>query len=287
MDNSNSQNDNLNNSQNSENNIDIDNKNISGEENKNKKNKLKPFLIFIIVFALVFAGINIGIRLYNNSVTAPLVETTGDTTTNKDEPLVENPIDFSTLKEKNSDIYAWITVADTEVDYPVVQSPTDDSFYLKHDGETKKWSASGAIYTELINNTDFSDPITVIYGHNGYGSSMFTTLHRFEDEDFFNNHEYFYIYTTDRKLTYQVVSAFKYDDRHIMNSFNFADSDVLKEFQSYIQNPENSAKKNVRTELDTVIDENSKIVILSTCITNQKSNRYLVCGVLTNDEKTY
>lgn len=265
-----------------------DNNGNNNDNSKDKKSNLKYVLIFIIVFVVVFAGIYIGFQIYNRSITAPPAETTVQTTTARTQDnLVENPIDFDALKEKNSDIYAWIKVDDTEVDYPVVQSPSDDSFYLKHDGETKKWSASGAIYTELVNNTDFNDPITLIYGHNGYGSSMFTTLHRFEDSEFFNSHQYFYIYTPDRKLTYQVISAFKYDDRHIMNSFNFADKAVLKEFQSYIQNPENSALKNVRTDLDVTIDENSKIVILSTCITNQKSNRFLICGVLTNDEKTY
>ncbi|MDE6155375.1 MAG: class B sortase, partial [Eubacterium sp.] len=96
---------------------------------------------------------------------------------------------------------------------------------------------------------------------------------------------YFYIYTQDRRLTYQVVSAFKYDDRHIMNSFNFANLEELEEFQNYIQNP-TSSLKNVRTDLDKPLNSSSKIVILSTCITNQKSSRYLICGVLTNDEKT-
>lgn len=69
-----------------------------------------------------------------------------------------------------------------------------------------------------------------------------------------------------------------------MNSFNFRDDDVYKEFLSMIQNP-NSAVKNVRMP-EKELTTDSKIVVLSTCITNQKSNRYLVCGVLINDEKT-
>ena len=69
-----------------------------------------------------------------------------------------------------------------------------------------------------------------------------------------------------------------------MNSFNFRDDDVYKEFLSMIQNP-NSAVKNVRMP-EKELTTDSKIVVLSTCITNQKSNRYLVCGVLVNDEKT-
>lgn len=270
--------------------INLDNKQLESNhnsKNENKKNnKIKLFLIFIIVFVVVFCGVYFAIQLYNNHMAAPPKTTAPQTTQGtSEENLANNPIDFKSLQEQNDEIYAWIKVDDTNVDHPIVQSATDDEFYLKHKAEDKSWSASGAVYTELINSKNFKDPITVIYGHNGYGDSMFTTLHRFEDEEFFNNHPYFTIYTPNRKLTYQIVSAFKYDDRHIMNSFRFSDTAVLEDFQKMIQNP-NSVSQNIRTQLDTEINKDSRIVILSTCITNQKSNRLLICGVLTKDEKT-
>lgn len=254
-------------------------------EDKKKKNA-KLIIIFLIVFALIFCGVYFGIQLYNKQVNETPTDTTTPTTVSKVEEKVKNPIDFAALQAGNSDIYAYIKIEDTNVDYPIVQSPNDDEFYLRHTAEDKSWSSSGAVYTESANTKTFNDRVTVIYGHNGYGDTFFTTLHRFEKEDFFNNHPYFYIYTPEKKLTYQIISAFKYDDRHIMNSFNFADTVQFKEFEEYIKNP-SSALKNVRTELDTTVDENSKIVVLSTCITNQKSSRYLVCGVLVKDEQTY
>lgn len=257
---------------------------INNDE-KRKKNK-KLLLIFIIIFIIIFLCVYFGLKLYNQYMIQRPVEDTTISEHINEQGKVENPIDFDTLQSQNEDIYAYLKVPDTVVDYPIVQSPTDDEFYLKHSAEDKSWSASGAVYTELANNKNFNDRVTVIYGHNGYGDSFFTTLHKFENEEFFNNHPYFYIYTPDRKLTYQIISAFKYDDRHIMNSFNFANGNEFLEFQQYILNP-TSALKNVRTELETTVDIDSKIVVLSTCITNQKSSRYLVCGVLVNDEKTY
>lgn len=260
------------------------------EEDDGKKRKIKLVILFIIIFLVVFLGIRFGTQLYNKYMidkpaTTQSVSTTKPTVSQQT-AKVENPIDFASLQKQNPDIYAHIIIEDTNVNYPIVQSPTDDAFYLKHKAEDKSWSASGAIYTEIINSKDFGDRVTLIYGHNGYSDTFFTTLHKFEDSEFFNNHPYFYIYTPDRKLTYQVVSAFKYDDRHIMNSFNFSNNSVFAEFEQFIINP-TSALKNVRTELDTQLDENSNIVVLSTCITNQRSNRYLVCGVLVNDEQTY
>lgn len=257
------------------------------ENQDKKKNKKRIILLILAIVIFVCACVNIGIYLYNSSMAqreADLV-TTPDTTVSQTGPLADNPVDFAALQQGNDEIYAWIKIEDTDVDYPIVQSKNDDDFYLRHSAYDKSWLASGAIYTQGMNSKDFSDPVTVIYGHNGYRETMFTSLHQFEDEAFFGSHEYFYIYMPQRKLTYQVVSAFKYDDRHIMNSFNFAVPQDLANFQETVKNP-SSALKNVRTDLDVPMDENSKIVVLSTCITNQKSNRYLVCGVLVKDEKT-
>lgn len=257
------------------------------EENKHKKNTARTIILIIAILVLICSAVYIGYYVYNNYIAGREYESVTSTqaVSSSAENLADNPIDFVPLKEQNDEIYAWIKIEDTKVDYPIVQSKTDDSFYLKHSALDKKWLESGAVYTEGINNTDFSDPITVIYGHNGYKDTMFTTLHSFEKEEFFNEHPYFYIYQPNRKLTYQVISAFKYDDRHIMNSFNFYAGDDLVNFQQMMQNPE-SPVRNVRENLDVKIDKNSKIVVLSTCITGQKSNRYLVCGVLVKDEKT-
>lgn len=231
-------------------------------EDKKKKNA-KLIIIFLIVFVLIFCGVYFGIQIYNNHINETPTDTTVPTTVSEVQQKVENPIDFASLQAANSEIYAYIKIEDTNVDYPIVQSATDDEFYLRHTAEDKSWSASGAVYTESVNTKTFNDRVTVIYGHNGYGDTFFTTLHRFEKEDFFNNHPYFYIYTPEKKLTYQVISAFKYDDRHIMNSFNFADTVQFLEFEQYLSNP-SSALKNVRTQLDKELDEDSKIVVLST-----------------------
>ena len=114
---------------------------------------------------------------------------------------------------------------------------------------------------------------------------MFRKLDEYKDKSFWEANPYFYIYTPKRKLTYQVISAFKYDNRHILNSFDFNKEASIKEWQDTITNP-TSSLKNVRKNLDVPLSINSKIVVLSTCITNQRNNRYLVCGELVKDEKT-
>ena len=58
----------------------------------------------------------------------------------------EIPIDFAELKKVNDEIYAWIQVPDTNIDYPILQSETDDAFYLNHAFD-KKYDVFGAVFT--------------------------------------------------------------------------------------------------------------------------------------------
>lgn len=196
--------------------------------------------------------------------------------------IADNPVDFNSLKEINDEIYSWIYIPGTEVDYPVLQSKTSDYFYLDHD-VYKNYLFAGSIYTEACNMKDFSDRNTVLYGHNMLDGSMFATLHRFEDEDFFNKNKYIYVYLPERKLTYEVVSAYNYDDRHIMNSFNFSDDKEFEEYIKYVMNPR-SVVCNVNDEIRLNLD--SKLITLSTCLDSNDEGRYLVQGVLIKDERT-
>lgn len=248
----------------------------------------KAFIILAVI--LIIAGVGITVFQLISTQNAKnkdenLTSTTVQSTEVSSTATAKNPIDFNSLIKKNNDIYAWIKVPGTKVDYPIVQSKIDDDFYLKHSATDKSYSSSGAVYTQSINRKDFTDRVTLVYGHNGYGDTYFTTLHRFEKQDFFEKHSKFVIYTPTQKLTYRIVSAFKYDDRHIMNSFDFHNDDIFKQFIDMIQNP-TSANKNVRNSLDKEITINDNIVVLSTCFTGQKSNRYLICGVLIKNEKT-
>lgn len=257
-------------------------------ENGEKRKKIIKRILIILLLLFICFSVFLVVYFYNESVVeseyGDMRETLQGEVTSDNK--VESPVDFDAMQKGNDEIYGWITVDDTNVNYPIAQSATDDAFYLKHSAVDKSWVASGAIYTESCNSKDFDDPITVVYGHNGYSDIMFTTLHKFEDKEFFDKHEYFYIYIPGKKLTYQIISAFKYDDRHIMNTFNFNDEAQLTGFQAMLRNPQ-SSEKNVRNRFDAEINKDSKIVILSTCITGQKSNRYLVSALLVKTEETY
>lgn len=206
----------------------------------------------------------------------------------KDEKIT-NPVDFEALKARNPDICGWIYIPGTEeaygtaIDYPILQSGEDkeEDFYLTHDLDGKKLF-DGSVYIQKLNSKDFSDPNTLIYGHDLYNKMMFTPLRKYRNADFFNSHGDMYIYIPGHILTYKIYSAFVYDDRHILNSFNFYSEEGFSDFLNETLNP-SSMVKNVRQGVNVTTKD--RIVTLSTC-TNNKSERYLVTGVLTDDRLT-
>ncbi len=194
---------------------------------------------------------------------------------------VEIPIDFASLQARNPDVYAWITVPGTNIDYPILQSDGDNSYYLDHtlDGES---SPEGSIFTENYNSKDFEDPNTVIYGHNMKNGSMFQNLHNYQDREFFNNNRDVTIYTPDAIRHYKIFAAYLYDNRHILASFDFSDPWVYKQYLDQIFSIRDM---NSCIDTDTKVGVEDKIITLSTCYGTQHDVRYLVQAVLVSIEK--
>ncbi len=201
--------------------------------------------------------------------------------TGEEKNRIVNPIDFDRLSEINPEIYAWIEIPNTKIDYPILQNE-ENTYYLYHN-MYREPEFAGCIYTERANQKDFSDPVTVIYGHNMKNGSMFQNLHRFEDTEFFDENPYVYIYTKGHKLIYKIFAAYMYDDRHILNSFEFKVQEVL---QTYIDDiyEKNSVNGNLRS--DRKVSADDRILTLSTCVGGMPNSRYLVQAVLESDEKT-
>ena len=194
---------------------------------------------------------------------------------------IEIPIDFDALKQRNPDAYAWITVPGTPIDYPILQSPDDNSYYLTHtiDHEEK---TEGAIYTENYNSTDFEDPNTLIYGHDMRNGTMFRSLLEYQDREFFDKNREIIIYTPDAIRHYKIFAAYPYDNRHILLSFDFSDKSV---YRQYLENIFSIRDMNAYIDTSVEVDTDDKIITLSTCYGAQREMRYLIQAVLTDTEQ--
>lgn len=218
-----------------------------------------------------------------------IVETTEEETEEPEDVLTalgikvpEKDLDWDALHEECEDIYAWIYVPDTTVDYPVLQHPTDNSYYLNYNMDGTR-GFPGCIYTEDYNRKDFSDVHTVIYGHNLKDKTMFTSLHNFENEELFEKEHYIFIYTEDYVFVYQIFAAYEYPSIHLLDNYDFTNEYVYADFLKQIYATQDRVA-NVKKEIRVTTDD--QILTLSTCTRDSnESLRFLVTGVLINPRK--
>jgi len=193
-----------------------------------------------------------------------------------EENTSDSPVDWEGLWEVNEDVYAWITVPGTVIDYPILQHATDNTYYLNYNIDGS-YGYPGCIYTENMNAKDFTDNNTVIYGHNMKNGSMFAGLHQYEERSFFEEHPQVLIYTPEKEYEYTIFAAYIYDDRHLLYSFDFANDDV---YASYLDTVLNMRDLSANIRDDITVTREDSIITLVTCMSNQPDKRLLVQAVL-------
>lgn len=190
--------------------------------------------------------------------------------------IPEKNIDFDELHSTISEnIYAWIYIPNTHIDYPIFQDPVDNTYYLTHNVDGSE-GYPGCIYTENYNSKDFSDPHTVIYGHNMRDTTMFSDLHLYEDQTFFDNNRYVFIYTEDgQTLVYKIFAAYQTNNSHQLLNFDFLDKQVLLE---YLENTPQRMQEPCIYDDTTEFSEDDQLLTLSTCVIQERQFhlRYLV-----------
>ncbi len=89
---------------------------------------------------------------------------------------------FDELRAINQDIVGWVSINDTEIHYPVLQS-SDNDYYLNRNYKGERTRA-GSIFMDYRNHPEEAKH-TILYGHHMRDGTMFNELERFTDEAFF------------------------------------------------------------------------------------------------------
>ncbi len=189
-------------------------------------------------------------------------------------PAYVSPVDFESLWSMNPDIYAWLCIPGTNVNYPILQREGDDSFYLDHDSEGEP-SQSGALFTEeTYTKKDFSDPVTVVYGHNMRSGAMFGKLQEtYSEQDGLETYRDMVVYLPERELHYEAFAAVPHDMRHILYYNDFTDPEV---FQKFLEQTLSVRSINANIDENVEVTAEDQLLILSTCLRGDRDRRYLV-----------
>ena len=116
---------------------------------------------------------------------------------------------YGALYEQNNDFVGWIQIDGTNINYPVMQTPDNPDYYLKHSFE-KTWSDYGVPYLDEACVIGQSNNL-VIYGHHMSNGSMFCDLELYSDPAFCMDHPVIRFDTLSSFGEYEVIAVFRYN----------------------------------------------------------------------------
>lgn len=183
-------------------------------------------------------------------------------------------INIQKLKEANVDTVAWIIVEGTNINYPIVQSTTND-YYLTHSYD-HSYTHNGWTFMDFRNDSLLNDQNTIFYGHNLFNGTAFGSLSNI----FRTNHSDIYIMvisSEQKKYTYKVFSAYEIDPEVYYLQTDFYSNESYQQFLDTIRN------RNI-INVENSVSVNDKIITLSTC-TDDNSGRKVVHAKLVGIEE--
>ncbi len=177
------------------------------------------------------------------------------------------------LKARYPDLYGWITVSGTNINYPIMQAK-DNDYYLNHSYNGTMLGA-GAIFADFTCEPRLlSNKNLVIYGHHMSNSSMFNQLDNFLKESFFMNNGKITVYTLDGMYTYEIYSIYDTNKLDPYITTYFSSNDIFVDFA------ERSEAKSIYRKEDILFTHKSKLLTLSTCNNRFEGGRIAVHAVL-------
>ncbi len=167
-------------------------------------------------------------------------------------------VDFSQLREMNSDVAGWIQLKGTNINYPFVHTSNND-FYLDHSIE-KKYSRAGWVFADFRNHVDGTDRNLILYAHGRYDSTMFGTLRNILSSGWLNNSENFTVRTSTDKVNalWQVFSVYRVPTTNDYIQTDFRND---AEYQTMLDTIKNRSSHNFNTN----VSASDRILTLSTC----------------------
>lgn len=219
------------------------------------KKIIKMIMDILIIACLVIAGY-FGIKIFERYQEDHQLNTTYDSIRKNNKS--GKKINWEKLKKINPDIVAWIYVKETNIDYPVVQGKTNQSYL--HTNFKGQYTYGGCIFLDSKDKKDIDlNDHSVFYGHHMRNGSMFADLVKFREEGFAKKHQ-IELYTPDKTYHLKAFSAYaKTADTSI--PITFKNQEEKKEYLSRLKN---------RNTVSSIIknapkDDNTPIFTFATC----------------------
>lgn len=218
-------------------------------DNKKKKVIILMLCFCFVVFALIY--------LIFDSRNSDYLYVNIERNDNVNNPTYYKEIINAAREEyNNDDVVGILEINNTEYAVPIMQS-SDNEYYLTHTPDGKE-NFMGSIYLDYRVDIDSSKKL-LIYGHNSSNIDMpFKILEEFYDKDYYDNHKYVEITTSNTKKKYEIFSVYVETSDFSYMNINFESDD---EYLSHIEKFKSKSMYDTEVELS----EDDEILILQTC----------------------
>ena len=185
---------------------------------------------------------------------------------------------FLKLSAQYPDMYAWIYMTDTGVNYPVMKHAKDNDFYLTHNYKGEA-SAAGSISADVfLNDNYYANRNMILYGHNMKGNLMFHTLKLWCEDDknpTLIKTSQIEVYTAEGVYIYRILGWYVDDSRDFVQQNFRGESDFLNFVAGAV-------KKSGKHKSGIEYNAESRVITLITCASGDPNNafRYVVHGIL-------
>lgn len=182
--------------------------------------------------------------------------------------------EYKSLYNHNKNLIGWLKIADTNIDYPVMQTDNNE-FYLDHDVDHEP-DKNGTLFMDY--QCDVLKPSFnfIIYGHNMRSGNMFGNLDKYKTQSYYEKHPVILFDTIYEKGVYQVMYVFNsqiYTENEItFKYYQMIEIASEKEFESNMKSMQEIALYD--TGVTAVYGD--QLLTLSTCDYGEEDGRFVV-----------
>ena len=163
---------------------------------------------------------------------------------------------FDMLQKENDELVGWITMAGTQIDYPILKADNNVD-YLKRDFY-KETNIAGSIFMDYRNSVESPGRNTIVYGHRMKDGSMFEQLTKYQDPEFLESHQTFEFDTLYDSYEAEIFAVYITKTEFDYIQTDFEDDAEYEQLLTQIQ-------EESMFETDVEVTADDHILTLSTC----------------------
>ena len=181
--------------------------------------------------------------------------------------------DYAEVFRVNDHLVGWIQIPNTQIDYPVMQTPDQTDYYLHRDFY-REYSRHGTIYVRESCDVFAPDDNITIYGHRMKDGSMFFGLTAYLEEAYYRDNRYIYFDTLQEYHTYEILAVFitTASKGEGFRYHVFEEAQSSEEFDEYIA----KCKSLALYDTGVTAQYGDKLITLSTCDYTLTNGRLVV-----------